>query len=221
MLYKRYLLKALGIISLMLIIIIIPCCGLKDINKEDASNTPNISSDNQSTSSSSSSNTDTSDNDNSESDKDDYIPDDLTGEGHEINYRFLFSGFTSVKLENREKYEAFDSISGCRIIWTNDDWFSFMNNYCPGIPYDDFPDFNSECIVYAIIFPAKPSYTPKLSVSSVKVYDNGIDIEYDEKSLSACYAINQYGICNLAIDILIINKSDLPDNLPNYCFYQK
>ncbi len=219
--YRSYLLKVWCLIALILIIIVIPCCGLKNAKTETATDTPNISSDNEDNSNSSSFNTDTTNNDYSEPDEDGFIPEDLTGEGREIDYRYMFSGFTPVKLEDREKYDAFDSLGGYGIIWTTDDWFSFMDNYCPGIPYDDFPDFSYECIIYSISFPAKPTYTHKSPVSSVKVYDNGLIIENDETSSSAYYALNRFDICNLAIDILIISKNDLPDNLPDYWFYKE
>ena len=221
MIYKRYSLKAWCIMGLILIIIILPCCGLKNVKTETATDTPNISSDNKDNANSLSSNADTTNNGNSEADEDEYIPEDLTGEGREIDYRYMFSGFTSVKPEDREKYESFDAVSGCGIIWTSDDWYNFMHNYCNGMPYDDFPDFTDECIIYCMTFPAKVTYTRKSPVLSVKVYDNGFDIEYNEDTSSAYYALNRFDICNLAIDILIISKNDLPDNLPDYWFYKE
>ena len=143
------------------------------------------------------------------------------GEWHTIEYRSMFAGFTSVSVEDREEYESFCQICETyKIILSDDDWHSFMNDFCPGLRYDDAPDYRYECLIVDMLHPALPTRTGNSPVLSVSVNNYYISVEHDEDYASRYYVLNRYPTCHFAFNLLIIGKDDLPKNLPEEFIYK-
>ena len=147
------------------------------------------------------------------------IPD--PGDYHEIEFKITFAGFTPVSVDDKDAYAAFCRIAEhYKIILTDDDWHDFSSKYCPGIRCYEYWDFASECIIVCMSHPSLPSCTSNSPVLSVQANNNYVYVEPNNDYSTYFTVLNHYPTCNFALDIIIINKSDLPKNLPEYIIYK-
>ncbi|MCL1858587.1 MAG: hypothetical protein FWF92_05075 [Oscillospiraceae bacterium] len=142
----------------------------------------------------------------------------------EIEFEYMYRGFTSVNEEEMsEEYGLFTMVTyenALKIIFTIDDWGDFMGKYCPGIPYDIMADFQQgECIVVIIGGPVKSNYTSSYYIDKITVNDSKLDIQgnYYER----IYGLNKNGQIHFFLNIVVVNKNDLPQNLDDNYIYKK
>lgn len=72
----------------------------------------------------------------------------------EVDFRYIYRGFTAVSLNDREMFEKFMGF-GTQIIATEEEWDAFMASYCPG--YEPW-DFSEDYLLASIVLGAKPTY---------------------------------------------------------------
>lgn len=139
-----------------------------------------------------------------------------TSSNNGISFKYFFRGFiaadsndfslsnSNVKLENMT-----------RVIETEDDWGSFMDKYCPGIPYSTEIDFSKESLIAYIYQGAKPTWNSTIDISSIDITNNQINLNGRMNNSTAAIAINSGNYYNFGMVIVKVNKKDLPKGLKN------
>lgn len=138
-------------------------------------------------------------------------------ENEGIPFRCLHRGFTPIQLADRESFDVFCTI-GTKIILNENDWSAYMGTFCPGIPYFDSVDFSGECLLASVSFGAKPAYIQADTITRLTVEEGHFVFEYDENA-AQCLALNTNDTAHFYVEVLIINREDLPDNIDGmvYC----
>lgn len=101
------------------------------------------------------------------------------------------------------------------MILASDDWSNFMNNYCPGIPYNIAVDWTTQCLIAEITQGAKPAYTALSPIQSVSIIANGLDVQESSDTSTTIYALNNDSTTHFAIQVLVVNKNDIPLDSPS------
>ena len=124
-------------------------------------------------------------------------------------------------LDDTKTRVSFDDVAGDRVILTEDDWHSFMEKYCPGIAYYNDVDFTSECLITITSMNAKPIYAISSPIRSINFENDTLHIEYSDDPSTYIYALNTDTVTHFFISVLIVNKSDLPNNVSDDWVYTK
>lgn len=139
-----------------------------------------------------------------------------TSSSNNTNFEYFFRGFiaadkndislndSNVKLENITS-----------VIETEDDWVSFMEKYCPGIPYFTEIDFSKESLIAYIYQGAKPTWNSTIDISNIEITNNQVYLNGEMNNSTAAIAINSKNCNNFGIVIVKVNKKDLPTGLKN------
>lgn len=135
-----------------------------------------------------------------------------------IPFRYLHRGFTAIRLEDRESFEKFSSI-GRKVILTEEDWSDYMGRFCPGIPYFDSFDFSKECLLASVNFGARPAYVQSHTIKKLSVEDGYFAFEFADDP-AECLALNTNDTTHFYVEVLIINREDLPANFEELVYHR-
>lgn len=137
-----------------------------------------------------------------------------SSENKTISFKYFFRGFITLNYEQVKSYPH-----DTYIIETDEDWHDFMNKYVPGIPYLTSVDYSKECLVFSVGFPAKPSYSSGFDIKTFTLNKGKLEPEYIFSSTlgdsNGIYAQNINGIEHCFVNIVKINKKDIPKNSRN------
>lgn len=136
-----------------------------------------------------------------------------SNENKAIPFQYFFRGFITLK-ENQAELYPHDSY----IIGSNKDWHDFMDKYVPGIPYEVSVDYSKECLVFSVLFPAKPTYTAGADIETFVLDGNKLEPEYKNGTnglQNNIYAQNTDSIEHCFVNIVKIKKSAIPGNPSN------
>ena len=128
-----------------------------------------------------------------------------------IEFEYFYRGFTAVG----ENDDTLDKMLGIKIIETDEDWSDFMGKYCPEIPYYVKHDFSRQCLVAQITTGPKPTYAESFDIQTITVDNDDLDIQGGFNTSTGIYALNSNGHINYFINIVVVNKSDLPSTVNN------
>ena len=128
-----------------------------------------------------------------------------------IPFKVFYRGFTPIPLpaEDQETYTRF-SEAGTRILQSYDELIAFSGEFCPGIPYNIDVDYTRECLIASVTGFARPTYSCARELVSLKVENGRLAFEYHEET--DVYALNR-DVSNFYVEILVVNRADLPDGL--------
>ena len=126
-----------------------------------------------------------------------------------IQFQYFYRGFTAVSENNT----TFNEMLGTHIIQTDANWHDFMGKFCPGIPYYIPVDFSSQCLVAQVMNGAKPNYNESFDIKSITIDNSTLNIQGSFDTSTSVYALNPDGYENYFINIVVVNKSDLPSTI--------
>lgn len=126
-----------------------------------------------------------------------------------IKFEYFYRGYATVGDNEVNTYPK-----GPYVIETRDDWQDFMNKYVPGIPYFIPLDFSKESLVYIGYFSPHPTYGREYDVKTLSINNNKIDAEV-EGNVRGIYAQNIDGIEHCFVNIVEVNKKDIPQDIQN------
>lgn len=135
-----------------------------------------------------------------------------------IDFRCLYRGFTAIQLNDTAAFEAFSEI-GTRILLSEEDWNAYMGKFCPGIPYYESCDFSKECLLASVVMGARPSYAQSRDLISLKVENGCFVPEYEDDPAACIYALNSNDTTHFYVEVLILNRQDLPSNIEDLVYY--
>ena len=110
-------------------------------------------------------------------------------QGDSIDFRYLYRGFSTISLDDMAAFEAFSGF-GTKLILNEEDWSTFMDSYCPGIPYYDTCDFSKECLIASVIQGARPTYANSNTITRLSWGEDHFVFEYDNNPANYIYALN-------------------------------
>lgn len=123
----------------------------------------------------------------------------------EIDFQYFYRGFTAVSLNDREKIEKFMGF-GEQIIVSEEEWDAFMASYCPGIPYEEPPNFSDDYLIASITFCARPTYANSNTITKL-IFENGQFIsEYENDPTNYIYALNSGEYTHFYIEVVSISR---------------
>jgi len=135
-------------------------------------------------------------------------------QGTNMKFEYFYRGFATVKNNMMSTYPQ-----GTLIIETDADWHDFMDRYVPGIPYYIPVDYSKEYLVYNGSFPAKPTYSTGHDIKGFIINENKLDTEYvmheTTGDANGIYAQNIDDIIHIFVNIVKVNKSDIPRSTEN------
>lgn len=132
-----------------------------------------------------------------------------------INFEYFYRGFATMHDDMADAYPR-DAL----IIQTEEDWSDFMGKYIPGIYYRTSIDFSKECLIFSATFPARSIYADGVDIKSYTVKENKLEPEYIDYGpgigmTNEIYAQNVDDIVHCFVNIVKINKSEIPKNIQN------
>ena len=138
-------------------------------------------------------------------------------QGDSIDFRYLYRGFSTISLDDMAAFEAFSGF-GTKLILNEEDWSTFMGSYCPGIPYYDTCDFSKECLIASVIQGARPTYANSNTITRLSWGEDHFVFEYDNNPANYIYALNGDNGTHFYVEIIIVSRADLPDDIDNLVF---
>ena len=139
---------------------------------------------------------------------------DFTANESTTKFEYFYRGFAAVKYDMLDTYPR-----GTLVIETEEDWHDFMDKYIPGAHYDVGVDYSKECLVYNGGFPAQDIYSEAYDIKDLSLNDNKLGVEYIEHPNTGVgngiYAQDAEGYMNIFINIIKVNKKDIPENIVN------
>ncbi|NNU77836.1 hypothetical protein [Clostridium estertheticum] len=100
------------------------------------------------------------------------------------------------------------------VIGTEEDWHNFMDKFLPGIKYTISVNFATESLIYDGAFPPSSIYAKETKISDLSIKNKKIEaIIYFVNN--GIYAQNIDNIKHCFVNIVKINKSDIPKNIEN------
>lgn len=134
------------------------------------------------------------------------------------NFETLYRGFTLVSLEDRDTFDKFMQF-GTQIIGTAEDFDAFLDFYCPGNPCDMSLDFSEECVIATIMLGAKPGYAMTHKSLGIDPETGYLNIELDQ--LDPVYALNSGEYGHYFVELIKVNRSELPDNTDSWTYHSE
>ena len=107
---------------------------------------------------------------------------------------------------------------GTLVIQTDENWHDFMDKFVPGIHYDISIDYSKEYLVVDVVFPAKSFYSIGADIKTFIINGKKLETEYitGKNGISnGIYAQNIDGAFHCFVNIVKVNKSDIPKNIEN------
>lgn len=132
------------------------------------------------------------------------------------NFETLYRGFTLVSLEDRDTFDKFMQF-GTQIVGTAEDFAAFLDFYCPGNPCDMSLDFSEECVIATIMLGAKPGYAMTHKSLGIDPETGYLNIEVDQ--LDPVYALNSGEYGHYFVELIKVNRSELPDNTDSWTYH--
>lgn len=130
-------------------------------------------------------------------------------EADSIAFEYFYRGFTP--LVNADEIDGFRSVSGTRVILTEEDFYDFMGRFCPGIAYY-VADFPEECLITdSSIYGSAQSFNVSCEIKSITIDDNRVVVTVDDQQDLAerIFAINS-GFGHWFVNIVKVKRADLP-----------
>lgn len=128
----------------------------------------------------------------------------------EIDFRYIYRGFTAVPLNNREMFEKFMEF-GEQTIATEEEWNAFMASYCPGIPYDEPWNFSEDYLVASIVLGARPTYANSNTITRL-IWENGRFMpEFENDPANYVYALNSGEYTHFYVEVIAISRENHVD----------
>lgn len=131
-----------------------------------------------------------------------------------IPFQYFFRGFVTLKENQAEAYPH-----GTYIIESNGAWHDLMNKYVPGIPYYVSVDYSKECLVFSVLYAAKPIYINGADIETFKLNENKLEPVYvNNKTLgvsNGIYSLNIDGIEHCYVNIVKISRKYISKNARN------
>lgn len=90
-----------------------------------------------------------------------------------------------------------------------------MNKYLPGIFYVSLPNFSKESLVFNVLFPAKPSYSNSADIKTFITTECNLEPQYASGIPNGIYAQNSNGIIHAFVNLVKIEKKDIPKDVIN------
>lgn len=135
-----------------------------------------------------------------------------------IDFRYLYRGFTPVRLDDREAFADFTGF-GTKIILNEEDWSAFMGSYCPGIPYYEPWDFSGDYLIASIVQGARPTYTSSNLITGLSWSDGCFLFEYENDPTGYIYALNDGDTVHFYVEVLIASREDLPGDIEDMIYH--
>jgi hypothetical protein len=131
----------------------------------------------------------------------------------DVKFEYFFRGF--VTLNGNKKIENYPHDSW--VIETDEDWHDFMDRYVPGIYYRTSVDYAKESLIFSPLFPAKEMFSQGADIKTFYVDDQKkLMPEYFENGdLDDIYAQNIDNILHCFVNIVKVNKKDIPAGVSN------
>lgn len=123
----------------------------------------------------------------------------------EIDFRYIYRGFTAVPLNDSEMLERFMEF-GEQTIATEEEWSAFMASYCPGIPYDEPWDFSEDYLLAYITEGASPAYTNSNTITSLVWEDGRFKPEYENDPANFVYALNSEEYTHFYVEVIALSR---------------
>jgi hypothetical protein len=124
-----------------------------------------------------------------------------------IKFQYFYRGFATIKENMIDTYPH-----GTLVIQTDENWHDFMDKFVPGIHYDISVDYSKEYLVVDVVFPAKSFYSIGADIKAFNINENRLEAEWIP---SGIYAQNIDGAFHCFVNIVKVNKSDIPKNIEN------
>ena len=124
----------------------------------------------------------------------------------EVDFRYIYRGFTAVSLNDREMFEKFMGF-GTQIIATEEEWDAFMASYCPGIPYYEPWDFSEDYLLASIVLGTSPTYAGSNSTTRL-FWENGRFLpEFENNPANYVYAMNTAEYTHFFVEVMAVSKA--------------
>ena len=131
----------------------------------------------------------------------------------DIKFQYFYRGFATIKENMIDTYPH-----GTLVIQTDENWHDFMDKFVPGIHYAISLDYSKEYLVVDVAFPAKSFYSIGVDIKTFIINGNKLEAEYitGKNGISnGIYAQNINGAFHCFVNIVKVNKSDMPKNIDN------
>lgn len=135
-----------------------------------------------------------------------------------VDFRYIYRGFTVVSLEDRAAFEDFSKF-GTKIILNENDWHSFMASFCPGIPYYESWDFSKECLLASVILGARPTHAVSIETTSIILEDGHWVFTFDNDPANYIYAMNTDASTHFYVEVMVIRIEDLPEDSDDWTYH--
>ncbi len=179
--------KAISLVVAIIFTVISVSCTYQGANNKKSLNSKEISESTATVSSSSSSN---------------------------IKFEYFFRGFVAL---NFDKIDTYPHKS--YVIETDKDWHDFMDKYVPGIQYYINVDYTKDCLVFSPLFPPQEMYSIAADIKTFLEDDKkNLIPEYIKTNIgisNGIYAQNIDNILNVYVNIVKVNKKDIPKDINN------
>ena len=135
----------------------------------------------------------------------------------QIEFEYFYRGFTPVG-EDFDDADLKKIVGGCLIL-SQEDWTDFEKKYCYVAGALSTPDFNEKCfLVEFSLYGSRPSANTSFEIESVEVSGKYIRTNVKKASASDINAINSYGLGHLFMNIITLNRSDIPEDVENMIY---
>ena len=129
----------------------------------------------------------------------------------EVDFRYIYRGFTAVPLNDGEMIEKFVGF-GTQIIATEEEWDAFMASYCPGIPYYEPWDFSEDYLCASIVSGASPTYASSNTTTRLFLENGRFLPEFENNPANYVYAMNTAEYTHFFVEVMAVSKAAHADD---------
>ncbi len=129
----------------------------------------------------------------------------------EVDFRYIYRGFTAVSLNDREMFEKFMGF-GTQIIATEEEWDAFMASYCPGIPYYEPWDFSEDYLCASIVSGASPTYASSNTTTRLFLENGRFLPEFENNPANYVCAMNTAEYTHFFVEVMAVSKAGHADD---------
>ena len=135
-------------------------------------------------------------------------------ESNSIDFEYFYRGFTPIVSEQEDM--DFEAILGAYLIKSEADWQTFAAEFCPMAGALEMPDFNKKCLIaISDIYGSRAHENVSREIDTVRVADDEIVVTAKDSTPMSVYVINSNGVGHLFINIIVVDKADVPENIRN------
>ncbi|MDR3309790.1 MAG: hypothetical protein LBS90_00380 [Oscillospiraceae bacterium] len=130
-----------------------------------------------------------------------------------IPFEYFYRGFTPVT--DAPDVSAFEAASGVKLILTDAEWTDFGQKFCPTALAFAAPDFTKECLIaVGGLYGSRASENVSSDIKNITCEAGLFDITYDDGNQpERIYALNTGGGGHWFVNVLAVDKSDLPPDV--------